>query len=340
MAMVVDMLAQLAAQKRVTGHDVLAARAVIYADMDVSPDEAASLFRINDNVVDDCAEWRALFVEAMTDYVVRQQSPRGYIDEAKAHWLEEWILADGKVRGETELELLIYILEQAEQAPNHLYQMALRHVRDEVLSDARREGEGPTLTAQEVEQIRRVLYAFAGSGGASISREEAEILFELNAAARGRSNDPAWTQLFAKAIGASILCATAWQAPPREEALRREAWLKAPTPIDTLGFYAKMLGSLAKPDIFGSRQGADDALMWARNAAVDAAALDAAPVSETEAEWLAAQIGRDGVIDDNEMALLQFVAAEASEVHPCLRPLMDRAKQQAGSAEFGLRAIG
>ena len=40
MAMVVDMLAQLASQKRVTGHDVLAARAVIYANMDVSPEEA------------------------------------------------------------------------------------------------------------------------------------------------------------------------------------------------------------------------------------------------------------------------------------------------------------
>lgn len=331
MAMVVDMLAQLAAQKRVTGHDVLAARAVIYADMAVSPREAESLFEINDNVVDDCREWRELFIEAMTDHVVRQQEPRGYVDQAKADWLGEWILADGKVRGETELELLIYVLEQAESAPASLYRLALHHVKDCALSPERTGGDGSTLTGEEVDRIRRILYAFAGSGGgASISRNEAEVLFELNDAARGRPNDPAWQDLFAKAIGASIMCAAGYAAPSREEALRQEAWLKAP-PEGIGGFYARMLGSLAKPDLFGRREAADEAVFWARNAAAEAAARAAAPVSDAEVEWLAARIGRDHVLDENEIALLQFVEREAESIHPSLTPLIERMRAETGT---------
>jgi hypothetical protein len=338
MGMVVDMLAQIAAQKRVTGQDVLAARAVIYADMEVSTDEAAALFHINDAVVDDCREWRELFVEALTDHVVRQQSPRGYIDEAKARWLEDWILTDGKVRGETELELLIYILEQAEHAPQHLYQMALAHVREQVLSADRIGGDGPTLTGEEVQQLRRILYAFAGSGGgAAISREEAEVLFDLNDAARGRPNDPSWTELFAKAIGASLMTAVGYSPPSREEAARRDAWLRAPR--EGVGsFYARMLRSVSKPDLFGRRDTADDAVLWAQQAANEAATAAAQPVNEGEAEWLIARIGRDGVLDENEVALLQFVAQEAEEIHPSLAPLMRQARAQAGAAGFERRA--
>ncbi len=165
MAMVVDMLAQLAAQKRVTGHDALAARAVLYADMQVSADEAASLFDINARVLDDGPQWRELFVEAMTDYLVRQQEPRGYVDEAKADWLEDWILADGQLRGQTELELLVYVLEQAGRAPASLYRLALQHVR----SRARARPYDPG----EVELIRRILTAFAGSAA---SVEDAQAL--------------------------------------------------------------------------------------------------------------------------------------------------------------------
>jgi hypothetical protein len=339
MGMVVDMLAQLAAQKRVTGQDVLAARAVIYSDMAVDPNEAEALFRINDAVVDDCREWRELFIEAMTDYVVRQQEPRGYIDDGKAGWLEDWILADGKVRGETELELLIYILEQAEQAPVGLFRLAIHHVRDQALAPERVSGDGPTLTAEEIDQIRRLLYAFAGSGGgASISRDEAEVLFELNDAARGRPNDPSWTELFSRAIGASILAASGHRAVERDEALRREAWLRAPT--EGVGsFYARMLRSLAKPDLFGRRDAADDAVLWASHAAHEAASRAAAPVSEDEAGWLASRIGRDGALDENEVALLQFVAGEAQDIHPALAPLIQQARAQAGPA-FGRRAHG
>lgn len=333
MAMVVDMLAQLAAQKRVTGLDVLAARAVIYADMAVSPHEAETLFQINDNVIDDCREWRELFIEAMTDHVVRQQEPRGYVDQAKADWLGEWIMADGKVRGETELELLIYVLEQAESAPSSLFELALHHVKDSALSPERTAGDGPTLTGEEVDRIRRILYAFAGAGGgASISRGEAEVLFELNNAARGRPNDPAWKDLFAKAIGSSILCSSGYVAPDRAEAQRQEAWLKAPAG-GIGGFYARTLGSLAKPDIFGSRERADDAVFWARNVRADAAAIAAAPVSDAEAQWFASQIGRDDMLDENEIALLQFVAEEADTIHPSLNNLIERMRAETGTGE-------
>ena len=62
----------------------------------------------------------------------------------------------------------------------------------------------------------------------AITRSEAELLFDIADATNEAENDPAWTDLFAKAIANAIMAASGYSAPNREEALRREAWLESP----------------------------------------------------------------------------------------------------------------
>lgn len=77
-----------------------------------------------------------------------------------------------------------------------------------------------------------------------------------------------------------------------------------------------------------------------RNLEAAFSADQAAPVTGDEGAWLASMIGRDGTFDENEIALLRYVSRQASQIHPSLRPLIDRAMNQSepGAAVFGRRA--
>ena len=46
-------------------------------------------------------------------------------------------------------------------------------------------------------------------------------------------------------------------------------------------------------------------------------------VSHEEARWLVERIGRDGMFDPAEQALIRFLKVESPQIHPVLRPLMD-----------------
>jgi hypothetical protein len=337
-----DLLNELVGKDRLTAEDALSLRASIYPDMRVSTEEAEALFRLNDGAQSVAPEWRSLFLEALTDYVVRQQDPSGYVDEIKAEWLVSRIAKDGRLRSGTELELLIRVLETADSAPPLLSEVALTQVAAHALSPERRQGDGPTLTSEEVGLLRRVLYAFAGAGGAAaVSRREAEVLFALNDAAKGRPNSPEWQALFVGAIGGSLLAAAGYEAVDREEARRREAWLQAP-PEGVGRFLSRAFESLLEDPLAGFRK--DEDPFAERQTATTLANTAAAPLEEAEVAWLTAQIGRDGGVDANEAALLDFIAQNAEAVHPSFQPLirgvLDRWTDTAPKARpFGARAV-
>ena len=315
-----DVLEDLTSKARIDPHDVLAARAVLFTDMHISADEAEALFLINDGARSTCPEWRMLFIEAITDFVVRQQQPSGYVDEAKANWLAARIASDGRVDTETELELLLHVLDHAEEAPATLSKLALDYVADFALAPDRREDAGAPLTADEVGLIRRAVFTVAGcGGGAAVSHAEAEVLFDINDAARGKANDPAWTEFFGKAVGACLMAAAGYRPPSRDEALRREAWLHAPT-RGVAGLLADVVRS---NPLKGIKAVFEPTVAERHNADVDYRLAASAPVEEAEVRWLTSRIGRDGVLDENERAVLQFIRAECPDIHPTLKPLLE-----------------
>src|SRR3954468_21336048 len=104
-ASLASLISAIAATGQVTPQDVLSLRRAIYADMAIAPAEAEALIGLDEAARRRCVEWNDLFCEALTDYLVRQQQPEGYIDDAKADWLIARLSADGRINSDSELAL-------------------------------------------------------------------------------------------------------------------------------------------------------------------------------------------------------------------------------------------
>lgn len=304
--------ATIARRKHIAAEDVLALRRCTFGDGLVSRHEADILFHLDGSTTEKCAEWTSFFLEAMVDYVVNQEKPAGYVSEENARWLVEHIARDGFVRGDTELELLVRVLERSLRSPESLVAFALKQVALAVAGDA---DEAAHIDESEVELVRRILFAFGGDGHAAVTRAEAEALVEINDATDERLNHPAWNDLFVKAIANFVLCASGYAPPPREEALRREAFFETVS-LDIGGFFNRMVSGGVGAIIGAYALETDLEQDWEeRNRRAEAAARRAARVSEHEARWLAERIGGDN-LRDNERALLAFLREAAPAAHP------------------------
>jgi hypothetical protein len=324
-------IAALVETGRITRDDVLRLRALVYRNGVVSADEAEWAFKLDEAAGQTCPEWTSFFVEALTDYIVRQQAPEGYISEENAAWLMARIGQDGVVRTASELELLVKALEVAVSSPPALSAFALRQVAAAVI-----DGEGPlacggnlvpgVIGEAEVALMRRILYAFGGQGAVGVSREEAEVLFDLNDESREADNHPAWSDLFVKAVANYLMAARGYTVLPREQALRREKWLDEPT-RGVKGVFGDMAASLLTNGLKGVWQAwrEEESAQAERNRALETEMKMAEVVTPDEAGWLAGRIGRDGVMHENERALLRFLRETSPDIHPSLRDLLDAA---------------
>ncbi|MHA1189407.1 MAG: hypothetical protein ACTSSQ_02950, partial [Alphaproteobacteria bacterium] len=273
--------------------------------------------------------WTVLFTEALTDYLVIQQAPEGYISQENADWLIARISADGTVKTETELELLIKVLEKAKSSPASLAAFALNQVKSAVIS-----GDGPATCGRELEPgkvgrveadlMRRILYAFGGDGNIAVTRAEADVLFDINDAVADAENDPAWTDLFTKALANCLMAASGYTVPSRDVALKREQWLDSDTG-GVANFFGRMMSGGFRGVIDAYKAPSTEEAWAERNAKFATDNQIAEVVTEAEADWLADRIGRDGHIHENEKALLRFISEESPNMHPSLKPLVDAA---------------
>jgi hypothetical protein len=322
-------IADIASRKRITPLDVLEFRQLVFRDGVVACDEAAALFQLNEGCAEQCAEWHDFFVEAITDYIVHQEKPAGYVSAKNADWLIDAISHDGKVDTLTELELLVRVLERAKFSTERLVAFALKQVKHAVV-----DGQGPLMQGgelvpgviekAEVDLVRRVLYAFGGDGNIAITRPEAEMLFEINDRVAGARNDASWNDLFVKAIANFVMCASGYQAPTREEALRQENFLDR-ADADIGGFMARMASTGGREMLSAYRLSVDIDADWeARNQWNDACQRRAEHVDNVEARWLAERIGKDGRLKENELALVRFIKQTSPAIHPELKPLFEK----------------
>jgi hypothetical protein len=284
-------------------------RAEVWANGSVSASEAEKLFEMNRTVAP-TNEWTDFFVEAISEFMLSQGEPRGYVTEDEANWLIRHINEDGHVETHAELELIVKLLEHAEYAPASLRRFALNSIEQTVMT-----GEGPTrrggsvvpgrIDDAEVSLIRRLIFAPAGDGPAKVSASEAEMLFRLKDATLGKDNSPEWKKLFVQGIANHLMAHQNYIPPSPDEELR----LEKPYKSDIVGHVLSRLGrDIASPhevseSLFGDDE--DEAIeKFNREVAADAA------VTGQESDWLRRLFDKDGTRDELEQALLDFLAED------------------------------
>lgn len=296
-----DNISAMIAQSRALGPDeTLALRRVVWPDGRITANEAAILFDLNRASNSPSSEWVDFFVEAITAYIVEQAEPRGYVSDENADWLMTAIDQDGKVDTLAELELLVKVVEKAENAPERLKRYALDQIRRAVLH-----GDGPTrcgggltpgsIGTTEIRLLRRILYATGGLAPAHINREEAELLFAIKDATLAGQNAPEWQTLFVQAMRLHLMTDQRFHALGREDAVRLHAFM-ADTSAGIGSFFGRMFRSLG-------------------DAPVPAARPAPAPKSESgttadEDSWLQAMVEADDALDPLERALLKALAED------------------------------
>ncbi len=304
--------ARIAARGRIEDQDVLAMRRLIFPDGVITAEEAEWLVHLNDRFPDHDPAWAALFVEGLTELVVNQLPPLGYVAPDNVGWLMSRIVRDGEVRSATELELLINVLEKAISAPDELAVFALSKVKAQVLRSNR-------LGEPEVALLRRVLYAAGGQQAIAITRQEAEVIYDIHDARGGTEDDPAWLDLFTKALLNHLMFASGFAPPAREEALRREAWLNDTKPDPARFMRDMVLGLKDVIALYRAPSFEEDYLR--RREAIQLAAEE---ITDEEANWLVNRMLRDGTLSSAEYMLVEALRTEQARLHPVIQAAIDR----------------
>ncbi len=322
-------IAEIKARGSIKDADVLKLRRNYYDDGSISAEEADVIFALNDACPVQDPAWADCFIETITDYLVDQAEPQGYLTADNAQWLIERIGGDGRVDSKTELELLVNVIDKARWVPQSLVRFALEQVKTAVIT-----GTGPLrggrssspgiVSETDVDLLRRILYGAGSDGSIAITQAEAEVLFDIDEATSGRDNHPAWTDLFVKAIASCVMAASGYAAPPREVALARDAWLDRRGELSLDAILGGMASGL-KGLFGGYREQTTEERAIAALTQQKVEIITREAVTAAEATWLAARIGRDGGMTPNERALLMFLKTESPSINPALRALVEKA---------------
>jgi hypothetical protein len=342
-----DITQRVTATGRIEPADVLAVRRAVYGgDGLISLNVADQVYAIEHARKAHNPEWSALFVEAMTDLVLNQQAPEGYMSSDNAAWVERQVKSRNAPSTDGDLALVVNLIERARDVPASFSAFALRLVKETVVYgdgvDARgRAHAAGRVTDADCDMLRRILWGAGSEGLLAVSRDEAEALVAIADATAGADNVAQFDDLFAKAIGNYLIAATGRMVPSREDALRWETGgrfaPKRNEPSQLMLVLSALLGvhpdhpELLNPQFYAdtlreNRTLIDDvALEHAnRNAARSAADAVAAVMTPEKAGWLLDRVGRNGVMTGPEKALVNFIAREAASLDPSLNDVIAR----------------
>lgn len=309
-------LAAFGADGFVSARDVLTLRRVVFADGVVSSDELGALFALGERAPKGDREWIDFFAEAVSDFYLREEEPHGYLTEDEFASLKARITRDGLRASDLEIALLIRLMENAVSTPVEMSRFAARQIRDRIATRA----GGARITAEDAALIRRFLFAAGGDGNVAVTRAEAEFLFDLNDLVADAKNDPAWTDLFVKAIANHLMAHIGYKPAGRETALKRQAFFESETG-GVAGVFARMFagGIGGAKKAFAAKAPSAQA---ERNAAREADVVEAEKITAGEADWLADRIARDGKAHDSERALIKHLKLLGAELPPKLKEIV------------------
>jgi hypothetical protein len=172
----------------------------IYEDGVIDREEADFLFQLNDGASgkENDPSWKDLFVEALTDHVLKDEVSPDVLDEDESKYLIEKIEGDGQV-DDVELELIVNVTAKAKKCAPSFNAFVLDAVKKAVIADG-------IVDANEVETMKKVVYGTGGGAGEGVDRAEADMLFDINdATTENEGHDASWQPFFVEAIGKHVL---------------------------------------------------------------------------------------------------------------------------------------
>lgn len=309
-----NLAARLIEAGQVSDGDVLALRDAVWREEGISLDMLDALFLVNDRCAPASPVWIDFFIESVEHALLNQTPPPGFLDEDGARWLRAKVDRDGRIATPGEIELLVSVLENAENAPESLKAYALAQVEATI-----RSGVGPTRTdgpvrpncvdEAEVRLLRRLIFAGGGEGAIIVGAQEADMLFRIKDAALYGENAPGWLQLFVQGVGNHLMAHSDYRPLSREEAARLNAEMEENTP-SVAGFFRRMLPN----EMFG-RGTILDAFksVFPREDGLFSPGPDGT-LTAVETAWLKTHIAADGETDPFEKALMTFILDEIGAV--------------------------
>jgi len=243
------------------------------------------------------------FTEAIKSYLLTVESPVGWIAEDQAVWLASTLSRGREAALESELDLLVSVLDDLEEGCFEFNLFVLRSICAYAVKEGR-------INARAVQQLRCALRTVNADDAIWVTQAEASCLLKLNDALGHAKNDAGWNDLFARAVS-NYLIATAHPDPDSEsEALARDTWLE-PRSMGVAGFFCTSATLMMN----GS---------WFERIAEDARAALRARIITQEAAWhkikaandqdkvcIAGRLGFDDVGSPAERALILFLNKEA-----------------------------
>lgn len=321
-----DIVDRVALTGEIDPADVLAVRRAVYGDDgQISTTEAEALFAIEGARRVHCPEWSSLFVEALTDHVLNQQPPAGYLSQDNADFVQRQIERHKEPSTDGCVELVTNLIEKAREVPPAFSAFALRLIKNAVIYADGPDAQGRLLgagrvTEADVALLSRILWGAGSEGLLAVSRDEAEALVAIADATAGADNTAAFDDLFARAIGNYLLGATGRAVPSRDTALR---WETEPGyKVDVLATLSRVLAQSPQAldpefvvDTLKNLRSFSENVeheLAIQNRAREAADAVSAVMTPEKAGWLLDHIDKNGVMTSPEKALVRFVAHEAA----------------------------
>ena len=309
-----DLVKRLVLVGRISESDVQALRDAVWTDAGISLDMIDALFMLNDRCAPTSPAWIDFFVEATEHVLLQQTPPPGFLDTDGARWLKSRIDREGRVASIGEIELLVSILENAENAPDSLKAYALAQIEATITS-----GVGPTrnggplrpncIDDVEAHLLRRLIFAGGGEGAIIVGAQEADMLFRIKDAVLRGSNAAGWLPLFVQGVANHLMAHSDYRPLSREEAIRLNAEMEINTP-SIAGFFSRMipvhmLGRGTILDVFKTVFPREEDV-FSISPVVDSKRQ----LTTDEVSWLKTHIALDGGTDPFEKALMTFILDE------------------------------
>ncbi|MEX0589979.1 MAG: hypothetical protein WD207_02715, partial [Xanthobacteraceae bacterium] len=210
--------------RNINAADVIALLREVYADGIATRDEAEELIAFDHSLASATPGWRDFFAATVADHVLQRQEPAGFVDKGKAEWLVGALAHGRRIATVGGFAAVLRLIEIAPETPPVLAAYAIDQLRVAVIA-----GEGPAIgkrahysrmiDGEDVALLARILVAAGGDAGHAVSRAEAEALFDLHDAVAGGASDPAFDDLFFKAIANHLMSALSVKVAPRRDVL-------------------------------------------------------------------------------------------------------------------------